>query len=281
MLDFLTDSNLFISIGVILTFIVGIISLGVSIYSARQGNYIDTVSQKRVEWIYKFREYYSELVELVHSNEYKQYVSDSKLMSDHFDNLNKLVTKIELHLNFKGQIDHKIIVLVKKIALFENIKYFYRTYSEYIDDYESIKKDDYKLIRDLDEDEIVYDEEIKDLIERHKEMKEFIAKNSIMSKYVSQNYLEGEKLDELDNKSWLEYSEFYINIIGLGIDIDKKLDDAFEKLLREIKVYLKFEWNRVKFEARGKSYSIKRQKKDLLKLYNDYDMIMNVKLKAE
>ena len=44
-----------------------------------------------------------------------------------------------------------------------------------------------------------------------------------------------------------------------------------EKLLRHVRVYLKFEWNRIKIEATGRTYKKNKQCEDLKKLYELYD----------
>ena len=50
-----------------------------------------------------------------------------------------------------------------------------------------------------------------------------------------------------------------------------------EKLLRHVRVYLKFEWNRIKIEASGRTYKKNKQSKDLKKLYELYDRNNNKK----
>lgn len=57
----------------------------------------------------------------------------------------------------------------------------------------------------------------------------------------------------------------------------KQRNEYIEELLRHVRVYLKFEWNRIKIEASGRTYKKNKQSKDLKKLYELYDRNNNKK----
>lgn len=53
--------------------------------------------------------------------------------------------------------------------------------------------------------------------------------------------------------------------------LKKSIEDNISELTKQVQIYLKAEWNRVKYESNGKIYETETQQFDLLELKNKYD----------
>ena len=63
MLQFFSENkDALTSIGILLTFLISSISLYFSVRNNKAVHYVNAVTQNRVEWLYKFREYISDLI---------------------------------------------------------------------------------------------------------------------------------------------------------------------------------------------------------------------------
>ena len=127
-----------------------------------------------------------------------------------------------------------------------------------------------KIDKNIQESEEFTINEAYEMLSRHKDMYKYIESNSFMKNFVEKNFLKnGSIIDIRDNPKAL--SDLYMEVLEYGDIITKDTELQLNKLRREVRVYLKFEWNRIKIEATGKKYTEKKQRKALKKLYSDYD----------
>ena len=190
------------SIGIILTFLVSVISLNFSTRNNRALHYTNTVTKNRVEWIYRLRELCSEFISLVNTDaNYFLHVNteeDSEKVGKQFLKVKQLGIEIEFMLNFFDSIDKEIIDCVNKLV--ENYNVFY-----------------FEIILHNNEENVV-----------------------------------NEKTDIADRA-------------------EKEIEKNIIELKKWIKIYLKSEWNRVKYESQGKIYEKETQEFDIQELERKYD----------
>ena len=174
MLQFFSENkDALTSIGILLTFLISSISLYFSVRNNKAVHYVNAVTQNRVEWLYKFREYISDLISTTTIDNVDKGMKDSDTYRKHISEIEKLRFLIHMHLNFSDEIDRNIDRCVEKLVFY----------------YQGLRA------------------------------------------------------------SYLRYYE----------------KECYEK------EYLKFEWNRIKIEATGRTYKKNKQCEDLKKLYELYD----------
>lgn len=199
MLQFFSENkDALTSIGILLTFLISSISLYFSVRNNKAVHYVNAVTQNRVEWLYKFREYISDLISTTTIDNVDKGMKDSDTYRKHISEIEKLRFLIHMHLNFSDEIDRNIDRCVEKLVF-----YYQGLRASYLRYYEKE----------------CYEKEFRQELEKY-----------------------------LINRSIWE-----------------------EKLLRHVRVYLKFEWNRIKIEATGRIYKKNKQCEDLKKLYELYD----------
>lgn len=254
------------TIGVLLTILVSLISLYFTVRNNKAIHYVNSITKNRLEWMYKFKDYLSEFVKMTASHEHKNYIEGPEKISNHFDELAKLVFTIEMHLNFKGEIDQKIINLINEIVEIEHVSYFYTKYASYINEREIIKG----IVKRIDESEGVTKDEMDEMLSRNKDMLLYIENNTYMKNFVEKKFTNGKSISSIQD-SYIELMNVYFSVLEYGLKATDITQRLFVKLQKEVRVYLKFEWNRIKFEAKGRKYSIRKQMKDLKQLYSEYD----------
>ncbi len=163
--------------------------------------------------------------------------------------IEKLKYLIHMHLNFSDNIDGKIDGCVEKLVsyykgLFELCAYCRESYCENYFETEGALK--YSII--------------KDFIAKFYEVPAFKAE---MYYHLCNNPEENERFRVFFRQELSNYV--------------KQRNEYIEELLRHVRVYLKFEWNRIKIEASGRTYKKNKQSKDLKKLYELYDRNNNKK----
>ena len=237
------------SIGILLTFFISSISLYFSVRNNKAVHYVNAVTKNRVEWLYKFREYISALISTTTIENAELDAKDLDEYREHMGRIEKLKYLIHMHLNFSDNIDGKIDGCVEKLVsyykgLFELCAYCRESYCENYFETEGALK--YSII--------------KDFIAKFYEVPAFKAE---MYYHLCNNSEENERFRVFFRQELSNYV--------------KQRNEYIEELLRHVRVYLKFEWNRIKIEASGRTYKKNKQSKDLKKLYELYDRNNNKK----
>lgn len=236
------------AIGILLTIIVSSTSLAINFVNNKKVRYIEAITKNRIDWMYRLKEAVCELVKLVYSHGYKKYEHDLQEISNHFDELNKLQFFIAMQLNFKGEIDQKILNIVDEIIESEHMSYFYVHFAD------SEKSNDIKI----------------NMIKVY----EYILSNVYVKNYVERNISGGRPISILIDETAKDGSDYYLEILKHGLDM-LGAQELVKKLQKELCIYFKFEWNRIKNEAKGASFSNKKCSKAINELYTEYDQIHN------
>lgn len=208
-LQFFNDNkDALTAIGIILTFLVSIVSLYFSIRNNRAVHYVNAVTKSRVEWIEKLRVNIAQFIVLTRTDDmttYSQTVKEmaKRDMSSKIDAVKQLGTEIKLQLNFCGKLDRVLI--------------------EYIDI--QMLTYEYICIR--------------------------------VSKLA---------LSQLKNQG----NEFFIVNEDIS-NIEDEIKNNAENIEKYTQIYLKAEWNRVKYESQGKTYEKATQEFDVDELEEKYN----------
>lgn len=188
-LEFINNnSKVFTSIGILLTFIVSIISLYISFRNNKSVHYINAITKSRIEWIQSLRESVSEFISLVNIYFNAYYKGDFDKSGEHLSKCKRIGCRINLLLNCCDDRDVEIIRIIDTIL---------NSYLEY-----------YNGVHDC----------------------------QIVDEYFQET-------QEMKRSK-------------------KLVEDNIKLLISKIQIYLKMEWNRVKYESSGKIYERETEKFD-------------------
>lgn len=232
-------------IGVLLTAIMSAISLYFSVRNNKAVHYVNAITKNRVEWLYKFRDYISTLLCETTIENADLHAKGEVEYESHFSEIERIRNLIYMHLNFADEIDRTIDSCVDKLV--------------------ACHKDLYDLCC------VYYKSESKQEINMsiiHPSIYPVVGK--IIAKYYGKSEFKEEMFfpiydDEIEKEKILG---FYMEEVSHYFE---KYEEYRDELLRHVRVYLKFEWNRIKIEATGKKYKKNKQSEDLRKLYELYD----------
>lgn len=247
------------ALGVLATFIISCFSLYYTRKNNKSSHYINTITKNRVDWIYKLRDLISEYISITSMGTYRQFVHDEKELSEHFERIKKLNVNIRLFLNYTGRLDKKLMNDINTLEELSIRFYQLLFISEQI----------------MDEDKSI--EEKDDLIATSDCLREYVIeylntqgmkiaydKDSITSSFIIKDRIkklrEDRKLESWDLGVFFQCKGLLTEINNIIIRIE-----------RNSQIYLKFEWNRVKFEAQGNEYPKNLQEFDLIALEELYD----------
>ena len=243
LLKFFSDNkDAIIAIGIVLTLVVSILSLYYSKRNNQAVHYVNSITKNRVEWIYKLREYISEYVALVTIDEHTLFIDGEEELSRHFEKVRLKKTNIQLLLNYTGKWDSEIIRII-----------------------EELERKSTKFYGSLKLLESITDNNLEDI-----EIDKLVAENTFVRSYVvdfmkSQGYTYSEDIFGLcffmlllDDIKKLRYekklSSWDVGICLYNKNLIDEIKQLIDKLVQIVQVYLKFEWNRVKYEGQGKEY---------------------------
>lgn len=213
-------------VGVVLTFLVGILNWVVSVRNNKKTTYINAITSQRVKWIGELRGLIAEFVSLITLYDEKQFLEPGKDRGEYLDKVLELECKIELQLNYKGQADAEIIMLVENISK--------RVFEMY---------DLVSLIDVPEEKRIKRFLHMDSTVEK---IKKAIQNNQISIEFESGELAMNEELLKTFSDIMMD---FYKNGKHRPRQIKEEIKKYREELVRLTQVYLKEEWDRVKCEA--------------------------------
>ncbi len=124
-------------LGILITFIVSVSSLYYTIRNNKAVHYVNTITQKRIEWIYKLRDLVSKYIALTNVYENVYYNDDTTDAEEkfgiHLSECRKISTEIKLMLNPFDEKDSEIISIIDKM-LNAHSDYYYETKKCKLDD---------------------------------------------------------------------------------------------------------------------------------------------------
>lgn len=270
MVDFfckLEPKDWVVLIGIIIT---AMFSLGNFILSIRRTK-LENITKYRVEWISKFR---CELSDFLGFINYEGMCANSfefKSFSEYKSNLYKKKDLILFYLNFKGKIDLKIENSINKIVdsaiIILNLLRLRVVCYENKGVKSLIFKQHIQSIGDECYIKFLFNYAINNnkYTELSDESMIKINKNELKKKIVAE-YCSVINAQEFFNK-------FFNDIDGI---LSLKLDDINEEmneLIRNIRIYLKSEWNRVKRES-NMFFRMYKEEKEIEKLINEYKKVL-------
>lgn len=216
--------------------LVSILGIIINLHLSKKQRTAQFISQNRVGWIQTFKEYMTDYIDKV------GYFYDKSIpenISQYMQDIYKMTAKIKLHLNFQDEYDKEII---NEIDILNKSSEKFMQFVKY-------KKDNseknFKIIIDYYE----ANERVKlsDFIGSY-----FFAKFNLSRDNVDEKIYDIYK--ELKENEDLYAEEFY-QCISEYIDIDMKksvrnLKQKSELILLLTQVYLKCEWEKVKYETK-------------------------------
>lgn len=258
-LQFIQDNgNVITFIGILLTFLTSAFSLYYSWKSSKSSKYIDTITKNRIEWICNLRDLISEYISLTMITPLSALLCCDDL-SIYYRKVRNLNMKIKLMLNFYEEMDKKIILIADEL---EKASHDYYSFLSFFEDYTA------EGLTDLEKDYIIVNNKFSSnyLISYLEEKNMPIEEE--LHLYNRSDVL-SEKLSSLKSKG-LEYINFLLNLNAQYEKLNSDILSMADQLTKETQIYLKFEWNRVKREAKGKKYDVEMQKNDLKQLHELY-----------
>lgn len=257
-LMFLNDNiDALTAVGIILTFAVSVISLYFSVKNNKAVHYVNTITSSRVEWISQLRDLASEYIKVC-SVEHIMSVSNIK-RDENFQEILRLNAKIKLMLNYNDNLDKKIIVTADCL---KDEAFFLRNAICCIEEFgEEIGE------RTLNE-QIATSPAFQELLIEYARMKgvkiqsreTYIGNASEVVDLFLSIFSEKEEVDE-----FIQY------MFNRPEDLIYKIREDILLFIKYVQIYLKYEWNRVKCESRGKTYEKKTQEYDIWELEQRYD----------
>lgn len=224
-----------------LTFCISVVSLYYNVKNNKAVHYVNAVTKNRVDWLYKFRGYMSELFAMTTVGNSDLYARNTGSREEHFSEIEKIRNLIHMHLNFGDKIDEQISRCVDKLVDTHREIYninclFYKEGNE-------------TSLNLKQEDPIIYPVVGK-----------IIANYFGKPEYTGDMFFPFSTSSRAMNHFYEEVTQYY-----------NKDEITRGELLRHVRVYCKFEWNRIKEEAEGKRYKKDRQEVELNELYKTYD----------
>lgn len=240
-------------IAIIATSALGIIGLINGNKNFNKNSFNDIVSKNRVEWMQKLKSLVSEYSSKIAYNELRQIPKNEATL---YDDIINTSTAIKLHLNFKGKADKEILDLIEKTnSEFEKMLLFKKGLNN---------KEIYSVQRLMNcclngktkqlEREIlcVFEKAKSKPIPQDFDMEKELINLLIDDGDYGLKVMISEKINTFLNKELL-----------LMI---KTLKNSEKLLIILVQIYLKVEWERVKFEARND----KKEKFDFETQYKEY-----------
>ncbi|OBR96730.1 hypothetical protein CLRAG_02380 [Clostridium ragsdalei P11] len=234
-------------IGAIIAAGISLISAFINIFivisQSKKQRTAEIITSNRVEWMQKLKDYISEYLSKV------RYFYDTTFpenLNEYFGDLGNITAKIELHLNFKGKQDKKIINIIqelnKSLETFLQLKK-YNIYSNHEKKKFEGRK---KLIQ-------FYFYKDKDLEMTKKTLANVLIKNKIIFKsekefkqYIK-DIVQKEDFGKLGFDICNELASYINNDIKKCV---KKVKYSSQLIMLLTQVYLKTEWERVKVESK-------------------------------
>ena len=264
-LEFFSDNkDALTAIGIILTFLASIISLYFSVRNNKAVHYVNSVTKSRIEWIDKLRVLSVDFCNACDLNGYKEILCKNQTPNiENIDNIKKSSMQIKLMLNYSDELDAKIIKVMDKLEKLTSIFYdIFECINHYLDEDGHIDYDRYSI-------QNLYDKEIyvQDFIERFCKWKNIQIDE--LSFYNRQSVIkECIKKIKLDDILWKELN---INFVADSDSVLRDIEYNIRLFTKYIQIYLKAEWNRVKYESQGKTYEKATQIFDVWELEQKYD----------
>lgn len=255
-------------IGIFFTLIVGLINVYIS--QKRLG--LENITSNRVEWINTLRKYVSDFITASDLNNIQAIEPKKEVATKFREVLSRTSSLIKLHLNFKGEIDKRIInelnQAIDNIYLFLNL----RISSEAMSIHKPMYSEGLKFYLDkyIDEDILRY-------------LIEYSIKNNENTQISP-----SDKMETLAELKKFVISEYCSVINGvcyadkfrqeLGVQytsITENLRVNRYNIIKLTQIYLKAEWIRVKKETKSWPFSIYREKHTLKKLEEEWNKVNN------
>jgi hypothetical protein len=215
----------------IITATIGILTL---LYTRKNNNktlFVNNITSERVKWMGQLKEYIAEFISLVTFYNEKPVLEDRKEIGDFLDKVLHAKSKIQLHLNYKGEADIEIMQLVEKMT--KNVMTAYESFN-------LLKQSDkVKTAYVLEKHKEQLDKRILSKIEQASATYDFLDKESILK--TVQNIIRESQKEEIQ----IFNNKFKEDFAALK----QELQSHTETLLNLTQKYLKEEWNRVKLEA--------------------------------
>lgn len=238
------------AIGIVLTFLVSVISLYFSVRNNKAVYYVNSVTKSRVEWIQKLKEYASDYLKATICIPDSIYYDERYDIESHIGEIERIKSLIILHLN--GDMDSKIVAILNKIQK----DYLDLFYLSTIQDDSFIIENDKKIIK-VDKN-ILLNPKLTEIVIDN-------ADNPIFNDFLLIREIDNMKKD--NNK----IEKFAKAVFDELFEIERDIEKQKEQLLKLIHIYTKVEWRRVKVEATGKAYGKAKKKKYLEELNKKYN----------
>jgi len=230
-------------IGIMLTFIVSTLAL----IQALKKMKIDNITQNRVEWINTLRNYIADYISAIDLYKIQVSIKEEKQIMNFRDVLMQKNALIKLHLNFKGNIDKRILKMLENITQNVLLMLYLKSLER------ALLKDKTTALRPQIFKSFIFENPDNILVSF---LKDYSIANNINSK-LSKSNDEISLKDELvkvvmdyialiDSKSFIDI--FSKNLNEIYQDIVVKITSQKDELIKLIQIYLKAEWTRVKKE---------------------------------
>lgn len=215
-------------VSILVTLVIGITTLIISIRTNKKSRFVNAVTTERVKWMTNLKELISEYLSLATYYDDKPFLSGEE-QAKYFERLFYLQNNIKLQLNYTDSKDQEINELIDKI----NQKIIGL----------------YKVKKIIEKKDTVPKEELEKAMEavlKEKEKEKEFAKKIKSDDYSFQNFLE-----EIYSESRTVIGDTYRKQYGYaGRDELMNLTDS---LVNKCRKYLKYEWEKVKKEAKNGS----------------------------
>lgn len=252
------------AMGIVFTFLVSIISLYFSIRNNKAVHYVNSITKNRIEWIAKLRELSVDFINSCEFRNHKPLLDENGYIDDHnIEHFKSLCMQIKLMLNYADEFDREIMNIADTIVNLEE-KYYdmVNCISHYLDDDGIIDFEKYTI------EKVLYEEPyVQDFVLRFCEMKNIQVdkQNRLSCIRTVEEYIS--KIKE-NKEIWNELNICFLNEPERLIQDIEKNSQWFNRC---IQIYLKCEWNRVKYESQGKQYEKATQEFDRWELEQKYD----------
>ncbi|MEH6949730.1 hypothetical protein V7068_22345 [Bacillus sp. JJ634] len=219
----------------IITALIGLSTLIYTMRNNRKTLFVNSITSERVKWMGQLKEYVAEFISLASFYNEKPILEDAKEKGEYLDKIVHAKAKINLHLNYRGDEDKKIMKLVDKMS--ENIM---KTY------------DALALLKKSDKEKVAY------VLEKNKEQLDkriFSKMDKIIEEDIkSQNHRDANSFNKIASDIIRESQNEEIEIFNDRFkkefsQLKSELQNNSDILLQLTQKYLKEEWNRVKEEA--------------------------------